>query len=376
MSEHAENPLEIGVQAVSRTVLNRMRSASPLDTSGASPALFAAMVKAQSEVTTVGKDGENKHGGYNYATAEAMIREGRRRLTNNGMGLMVSCYQADPSRPSGDIGKRFLYSEVVMIWKIIHCEGSLIEGWSELPAISSGATPPDKAVKAAATYLLGYVLRDLLMIDRAEEEAYSPDQRREEEERERREQPKQRQDANVALARQTLAKQIGCSSPADVDLILNWLGLPADVTCASLKVNPTHAAQVMNALSAIQSAIPYGEMLDTARNAVEPPPVPTEEPPITDPPPEPENAETDYCAVVVDLLRREIGCKRSEQVDHVLTWLCLPEDVTAVTIKNDQDHAKQVWDVLTSDTQSPYSEILAEAERSHQASEAVEEAFT
>lgn len=360
MSEHAD----------------QIRERPPIDTSGASAALLAALVKAQSEVSTVGKDGENKHGNYNYATAEAMIREARKRLASNGLAFVASCHVCPPSKTTGDIGKRFVYAEVVTEWRLVHSEGTCIAGWTEMPALANTLTPPDKAIMAASTYSRGYILRDLLMIDRAEEEAYSPDQRREEEERERREQPKQRQDANVALARQTLAKQIGCTSPADVDLILNWLGLPADVTCASLKVNPTHAAQVMGELSRRQEAVPYGNMLGAARNAVEPPPVPTEEPPITDPPPEPENAETDYCAVVVDLLRREIGCKRSEQVDHVLTWLCLPEDVTAVTIKNDQDHAKQVWDVLTSDTQSPYSEILAEAERSHQASEAVEEAFT
>lgn len=358
-----------------------IRQCPPIDTSGASPALFAALAKAQSEVSTVGKDGENKHGNYNYATAESMIREARKRLAANGLAFVASCHVCQPSKaPSGDIGKRFIYAEVVTEWRLVHVEGACIAGWTEMPALANTLTPPDKAIMAASTYSRGYILRDLLMIDRAEEEAYSPDQRREEEERERREQSTPQQSMEIGLLRQTLVKAIGCKSDDDVTLILNWIGAPADVTVASIKANPGHASLVVSELTKRHMAdgLAYNQMLATARNAVEPPSTETttEEPPAEAEQPEPENAETDYCAVVVDLLRREIGCKRAEQVDHVFTWLCLPEDITAVTVRTNQDHARQVHEVLTSDTQSPYSEILAEAERAHQASEAVEEAFT
>jgi hypothetical protein len=139
-----------------------------IDMHGATPDLFAALHQAQQQAQTVGKDGHNNHSRYNYATAEAMIRAGR--ACRNGTGLSLVCTttvaHAPPPAPSA---KQWVCATVTVTWVLTCAKGGWMRGRSECDAIASGLRPNDKAIQAAATYMHGFIERDLFDLDRAEE---------------------------------------------------------------------------------------------------------------------------------------------------------------------------------------------------------------
>lgn len=158
------------------------REANPpasMDTSRATPDLYAALAAAQADVTSVGKDGTNTQRGYRYATTEAMIRGARQHLAAHGLAFFSTWTQAVPAPPQGDIGKQHVAATVSIHWVVGHASGGQISGVATMDAIGSPARPPDKAVAAAVTYALGFVLRGLLLLDRADEDEHAVDQRRE-----------------------------------------------------------------------------------------------------------------------------------------------------------------------------------------------------
>lgn len=139
-----------------------------LDLSGINPPWCAAMAKAQAEVETVGKDGRNEEGrGYSYATGENMIRGSRTPLTSNGLAF-ISSWVAEPVEQGaeGDIGNQFVGAMVRVSFALTHADGGYATGTANMAAICSRRRPPDKAVAATLTYLRGFILRDLLNMDR------------------------------------------------------------------------------------------------------------------------------------------------------------------------------------------------------------------
>jgi hypothetical protein len=155
---------------------------STLDTSKATPELFAALALAQADVESVGKDGTNTQRGYRYATTEAMIRGSRQHLASHGLAFFSTWSQALPEVAAGDIGKQHVAARVTIHWALGHSTGGQISGTAPMDAIGSPARPPDKAVAAAVTYGLGFLLRGLLLLDRADEDEHAPDRRQEPEE--------------------------------------------------------------------------------------------------------------------------------------------------------------------------------------------------
>jgi hypothetical protein len=150
-----------------------------LDTSKASGDLYAALAKAQADVESVGKDGTNTQRGYRYATTEAMIRGSRQHLAGHGLAFFSTWSQDAPDVAPGDIGKQHVAARVTIHWTLGHATGGQISGRAHMDAIGSPARPPDKAVAAAVTYGLGFLLRGLLLLDRADEDEHSPDKRHE-----------------------------------------------------------------------------------------------------------------------------------------------------------------------------------------------------
>lgn len=140
----------------------------PVDLSHATPELWAALAMAQENVETVGKDGTNRHSQYNYSTADAMIREGRRCRKGTGLALVCTTTLAH-APPSQATGKQWVSHTVSLHWVLGHKSGGYIRGRAEIDAIASGMRPNDKASQAAATYLHGFIERDLFDLDRAEE---------------------------------------------------------------------------------------------------------------------------------------------------------------------------------------------------------------
>lgn len=153
---------------------------SPLRLDKLTPEMAADLANAQASCQTVGKDGHNSQNRYNYATADAMIRASRLPLGNNGLSL-ISTWSVRPADapPAGDIGNQFIGGRVRLHWVLLHKSGGMIRGWCEIDAICSRARPTDKAAMAAATFARGFILRDLLNLDRAEETGDDVDQREE-----------------------------------------------------------------------------------------------------------------------------------------------------------------------------------------------------
>lgn len=163
--------------AVAHRAALEPEQALDMDTSKATPELWAALVKAQRAVKTVGKDGRNKQKDYNYATSEAMIKAGRAHLNDAGL-VLLQTFQTEPAPASqGNIGNQHVCSIVRMPWLLAHEGGGVVSGVATMAAIGSPARPNDKAEAATVTYALGFVIRGLLQIDRAEEDDLAVDQR-------------------------------------------------------------------------------------------------------------------------------------------------------------------------------------------------------
>lgn len=148
---------------------------SPLDLARATPELFAALARAQSAARTVGKDGKHDQKGYTYATAEAMIRAFRAAIDGTGLSL-ISTWEWRDVEPI-EVGKQWITGIVVEHWIIAHESGGYVRGASECHVVESAGRPRDKATAAALTYMHGFVLRQILNLDRDDEGAAAVDRR-------------------------------------------------------------------------------------------------------------------------------------------------------------------------------------------------------
>jgi hypothetical protein len=140
----------------------------PLDMSHATPGLFAALAAAQARVGTVAKDGTNKHGGYDYATADSMIRGAREARAGTGLALLTTWSFSEIAGEADGDGQ-WPCAIVTMHFVLAHESGGWLSGKLSMHAIGSRRRPPDKAIAAAATYAEGFIERGLMRLDRADE---------------------------------------------------------------------------------------------------------------------------------------------------------------------------------------------------------------
>ena len=124
-------------------------------------ALTAALIEAQQAIRSVGKDAKNDFAKYDYVSAETMIAECRRALHASGL---LFC------RTHWDL-KQSMEGVMTMVSSYLL---SHPESGEDLKMVSEMVVPPnqkqlDKAVLAALTTSLNYMLRDLLLIPRADE---------------------------------------------------------------------------------------------------------------------------------------------------------------------------------------------------------------
>jgi hypothetical protein len=127
------------------------------------PASIAtALAKAQAKVTRVGKDGTNTFHRYRYTSAEMIIESAIGVMGSEGLALAQ--YGWDVTAAVGEMPAR-----IVVRYALTHVSG---ESWemppSSTPVIPEKGRPWDKAEAAALTYSLGYTLRGLLKIPRAD----------------------------------------------------------------------------------------------------------------------------------------------------------------------------------------------------------------
>lgn len=157
--------------------MTALNTSFAIDLSTVTPDLLAALSKAQAAVGTVGKDGNNKSAGYRYASGEAMIRGSRGPLTDNGLAFFSTWTREATADAGGDIGKQFVCASVRLHWVLSHAGGGMLSGVADMDAIGSARRPPDKAVAATLTYMRGFILRELLNMDRGDEDGDAVDAR-------------------------------------------------------------------------------------------------------------------------------------------------------------------------------------------------------
>lgn len=129
--------------------------------------IAAALVAAQRAGRAVALDGQNKHQQYKYATAEAIIEEGRAALNSVGLAVMATAWST--AEQSG-------FPHVVVEYLVVHDSGESVACRCSTPIEVGKGRPPDKASLAALTGNLAYFLRALLLLPR-DDNAAAIDQR-------------------------------------------------------------------------------------------------------------------------------------------------------------------------------------------------------
>ncbi len=146
--------------------------------------IYAALAAAQADADAVEKDARNAFHKYNYASAEAMIAESKRALSAHGLSVYPHEFRLAPADEA--MGKLGAAAVLISHWFVAHAttvRGSEIGIESQWPVIPEKGRPLDKALAAARTASLGYLLRDLLQLPRVEEGTGLDDDRRDHEPR-------------------------------------------------------------------------------------------------------------------------------------------------------------------------------------------------
>lgn len=207
------------------------RAAEPMP-----PAIAKAIAIAQSKIRRVGHDAKNAHHQYRYTSAEAVIEACIGPMSEAGLGLVQMGW--DRLAPVSDVwcviddkGQTLELRETSSArlrvrYLLVHESGA---SW-ELPAITIPVLPEkgrplDKAEATALTYSLGYTLRGLLRVPRAEgdDDADQRDDRNVERERPQRapqKAPPQKTESDAdrgALVDATLALYAAAKSEADLE---------------------------------------------------------------------------------------------------------------------------------------------------------------
>ena len=138
------------------------------------PKLAAALVAAQKQARAVPKDGNNTFHKYKYATAEAIIDEGRAALNEAGVAVLATSWsttvvrfaQAVPDRDDRPVMVESDVPHVEVHYLVMHESGECMALVATTPAVEGKGRPIDKAACAALTTNLAYVLRGLLLLPR------------------------------------------------------------------------------------------------------------------------------------------------------------------------------------------------------------------
>lgn len=119
--------------------------------------IMAALVQAQRAVAGVEKNARNDFAGYDYVSADGMVRQLRKALLDAGLAFFRSGWHLEGAK---------VVSEFVLSHP---ASGSHKVMKAEMPVFEAKGRPMDKAVLGALTTSLSYVLRDLLLVPRVDE---------------------------------------------------------------------------------------------------------------------------------------------------------------------------------------------------------------
>ncbi len=127
-----------------------------MSTQHAAGGLAGALLTAQRAIGAVGKDASNSYQGYDYVSAEKMIRASRGALHSAGLVFYVAGVE--------------LQGECVQVrYTLQHPDsGEGTELLRVFPVVPGKGRPADKAHAGALTACMSYTLRDLLLIPRVD----------------------------------------------------------------------------------------------------------------------------------------------------------------------------------------------------------------
>lgn len=125
--------------------------------------LAEGLVAAQAAARSVEKDRFHDHHRYAYASAEAMITEGRAALAAGDVALLTLGWDWH-AEPTGETPGR-----VIIRYALIHASGETREFTSSTWVVPGKGRPLDKAESGAITENLSYTLRGLLLLPRVDE---------------------------------------------------------------------------------------------------------------------------------------------------------------------------------------------------------------
>lgn len=127
------------------------------------PDLLIALAAAQKDVGHLRRDARNAYGGYNYVSSETMIAEARDALHKNGLVFIPACVALSAHPVSGHA--------LTLLARVYHpaSNGSLSISFDSSVHQSKGQGL-DKSDASAHTFLLNYMLRDLLLVPRVDKD--------------------------------------------------------------------------------------------------------------------------------------------------------------------------------------------------------------
>jgi hypothetical protein len=127
--------------------------------------VWAALKTAQESLDAVGKGSKNQFHGYNYTSAEDMLKACRKALHDAGL----VAYRRSWSIQQTDLGCMVVNDFCVTLAnKVTPPQDNSISAEVTYPAIPGNGRPLDKAVSAALTTAFSYWLRDILMLPRVD----------------------------------------------------------------------------------------------------------------------------------------------------------------------------------------------------------------
>jgi len=136
--------------------------------SGQARQVYGALVRSMLRINSLVRDGENGHHRYRYLKSETMIAEGRAALAAEGLALVpVHCAIGATD------GTQFLE----LTFLLAHASGESVTLTRQWPWAAGAGRPADKAVAACDTTALAYLIRDLLLVDKVDEEVDDRDDR-------------------------------------------------------------------------------------------------------------------------------------------------------------------------------------------------------
>ena len=125
--------------------------------------VWTALKTAQQSLEAVGKGSQNQYHGYNYTSAEDMLKACRRALHDAGLVAIRKAWWIKEEGSSAMVESHF-----VVFAPGLEGDENTIEAVVVYPAIPGNGRPLDKAVSAALTTSFSYWLRDILMLPRVD----------------------------------------------------------------------------------------------------------------------------------------------------------------------------------------------------------------